>query len=298
MDDVRAVMDAAGSERAALLGLSEGGPMSILFAATYPERTHRWSCAATFATGTLDPDENPAGRRWIAEYDRDHGAEPRTGAKGARSRSSRRAHASEHGCGSDAASSSARPQVRRWRACCSRCSPRSTSGTCCPASACRRWCSTAKSEFIPVESARYLAEHIPGARLVELPGADHIPFYGDMRTATPRRSRSSSPARATRRQPDRVLATVLFTDIVGSTERAARARRRALARAARRATTQLVRAAARRVPRPRGQDDGRRLPRHLRRARARDPLCAGDRATRCDRSTSRCAPACTPASAR
>ena len=39
MDDVRAVMDAAGSERAALFGLSEGGPMSILFAATYPERT-------------------------------------------------------------------------------------------------------------------------------------------------------------------------------------------------------------------------------------------------------------------
>ena len=39
MDDVRAVMDAAGSERAALLGVSEGGPMSVLFAATYPERT-------------------------------------------------------------------------------------------------------------------------------------------------------------------------------------------------------------------------------------------------------------------
>ena len=41
MDDVRAVMDAAGIERAALLGVSEGGPMSVLFAATYPERTQR-----------------------------------------------------------------------------------------------------------------------------------------------------------------------------------------------------------------------------------------------------------------
>ena len=64
MDDVRAVMDAAGSERAALLGLSEGGPMSILFAATYPERTHSLVLCGTFATGILDPDEYPAGQRW------------------------------------------------------------------------------------------------------------------------------------------------------------------------------------------------------------------------------------------
>ncbi len=70
MDDVRAVMDAAGSERAALLGLSEGGPMSILFAATYPERTHSLVLCGTFATGTLDPDENPAGQKWIDEFKR------------------------------------------------------------------------------------------------------------------------------------------------------------------------------------------------------------------------------------
>ena len=70
MDDVRAVMDAAGSERAALFGLSEGGPMSVLFAATYPERTRALILCGTFATGTLDPDDNPAGQRWVDEFQR------------------------------------------------------------------------------------------------------------------------------------------------------------------------------------------------------------------------------------
>ena len=67
MDDVRAVMDAAGSERAALFGLSEGGAMSVLFAATYPERTRALVLCGTFPTGTLDPDDNPGGQRWVDE---------------------------------------------------------------------------------------------------------------------------------------------------------------------------------------------------------------------------------------
>src|SRR5947209_15960525 len=65
MDDVRAVMDAAGSERAALFGLSEGGPMGILFAATYPERTQALILCGTYPTATLDPDDNPGGQRWV-----------------------------------------------------------------------------------------------------------------------------------------------------------------------------------------------------------------------------------------
>ena len=52
MEDVRAVMDAAGSERAALLGISEGVPMSILFAATYPSASWRWSAAEAMARST------------------------------------------------------------------------------------------------------------------------------------------------------------------------------------------------------------------------------------------------------
>src|SRR5438876_12349886 len=70
MDDVRAVMDAAGSERAALLGLSEGGAMSALFATTYPERTRAPILCGTYATGSLDADDNPAGQRWPDNYAR------------------------------------------------------------------------------------------------------------------------------------------------------------------------------------------------------------------------------------
>ncbi len=86
MDDVRAVMDAAGSERAALFGLSEGGPMSVLFAATYPERTRALVLCGTFPTGIPDPDEHPSGQRWVdaiqsaraaAEHWGEGGAPPR-----------------------------------------------------------------------------------------------------------------------------------------------------------------------------------------------------------------------------
>jgi pimeloyl-ACP methyl ester carboxylesterase len=63
MDAVRAVMEAAGSERAALLGLSEGGPMSALFAVSYPERTAAVIMCGTFACGHPDPSE-PGAERW------------------------------------------------------------------------------------------------------------------------------------------------------------------------------------------------------------------------------------------
>ena len=56
MDDVRAVMDAVGSQRAALLGVSEGGPMSVLFAATYPERTTALVLYGSYARRSWAPD--------------------------------------------------------------------------------------------------------------------------------------------------------------------------------------------------------------------------------------------------
>ena len=72
---------------------------------------------------------------------------------------------------------------------------------------------------LPVEGARYLAERIRGARLVELPGADHLPFVGDQDAIL---DEVEEFLTGVRRGPeiDRVLATVMFTDIVGSTERA------------------------------------------------------------------------------
>jgi class 3 adenylate cyclase len=75
-------------------------------------------------------------------------------------------------------------------------------------------------EFIPVECGRYLAEHIPGARMVVLPGMDHIPFYGDAQGYAEEIEEFLTGARHAP-PPDRILATVMFTDIVGSTETAA-----------------------------------------------------------------------------
>jgi pimeloyl-ACP methyl ester carboxylesterase len=64
-DDLRAVMDAAGCERVALFGFSEGGPISVLFAATYPERVRTLVLYGTFATGLLEDDGSPGRAKWI-----------------------------------------------------------------------------------------------------------------------------------------------------------------------------------------------------------------------------------------
>jgi pimeloyl-ACP methyl ester carboxylesterase len=64
-DDLRAVLDAAGSDRAALFGLSEGGPISVLFAASYPDRVRALVIYATFACGEVDNDESPSRTKWI-----------------------------------------------------------------------------------------------------------------------------------------------------------------------------------------------------------------------------------------
>jgi class 3 adenylate cyclase len=72
---------------------------------------------------------------------------------------------------------------------------------------------------VPVEASRYMAEHIPGAKLVELPGIDHLPFTDNAEQVL-REIRSFLGELPTEAESDRVLATVVFTDIVGSTEQA------------------------------------------------------------------------------
>ena len=152
--------------------------------------------------------------------------------------------------------------------------------------------------IVPSSNARYLAANIPGARFVELPGSLHILWAGGGGGADHRRDRGVSDRRAgVSREPDRVLATVLFTDIVGSTRTRGPARRPPLARAAG-AHHALVRHAARALPRPRDRHRRRRLPRAASTARRARSAARGDRATPSARSASRCAPACTPASAR
>jgi pimeloyl-ACP methyl ester carboxylesterase/class 3 adenylate cyclase len=219
MDDVRAVMDAAGSERAALFGLSEGGPMSILFAATYPERTHSLVLCGTFATGTLDPDAHPGGQRWVEQYHRivslsEHWGEGRTLAMFAPSATSEQ---DRIGRGVFERSAASPFMVRMLFEMLAETDVRDLLPSIrVPTLVLHR-----EEEFIPVEDARYLAEHIPEARLVVLPGADHIPFYGDADGYAEEIEEFLTGARHAP-PPDRVLTTVMFTDICGSTERAAR----------------------------------------------------------------------------
>jgi pimeloyl-ACP methyl ester carboxylesterase len=65
-DDLYAVLDAVGSERAALFGLSMGGPLSVMFAASYPERASALVLYGTYATGSIKDDGTPERQRWIA----------------------------------------------------------------------------------------------------------------------------------------------------------------------------------------------------------------------------------------
>jgi class 3 adenylate cyclase len=219
MDDVRAVMDAAGSERAALLGMSEGGPMCILFAATYPDRT-----AALVTCGTY------ARRRWSQDYPWAPTDEERQGFY----------EAIEHRWGEElgldtlAPSRLDDPVLKRWLEAYIR---RSASPSAALALARMNTEVDVRdvltSVRVPalimhregdrdaqVDEGRYIADRIPGARFVELHGDDHLPWLGDQDELLDEAEEFLTGVRPIP-QPDRVLATVLFTDIVGSTEIAA-----------------------------------------------------------------------------
>jgi pimeloyl-ACP methyl ester carboxylesterase/class 3 adenylate cyclase len=219
MDDIGAVLDAVRSERAALFGGAEGGPMCALYAATFPERTSALVLGASYARRTWAPDypwglDADAQRRILDGY------EDRWGRPGFGSRSL-------------APSLVGDKRFQDWYAQAQR-----FAGT--PASA-RTWFEVTMEidvrgilpairvptlvihrtgdRVIPVESGRYLAEHIPDARYVEVPGDDHLPFVGNIDSIVDEIEEFLTGSRRAR-EPDRVLATVLFTDIVASTERA------------------------------------------------------------------------------
>jgi len=220
MDDVRAVMDAVGSQRAALVGISEGGPMSLLFAATYPERTSALVLYGSYARRAWAPDHE-AGRteqEWRAMID--------TIEKGW-----------GEGGGLDdlwGPSAAGDERYQQWAATYRRLAASPGAAVAVmqmnkeidvrpilpavrvPTLVVHR----AGDRVVRTEQARYLAEHVPGARLVELPGIDHTPWVGDADAILDEIEEFLTGTRH-EAEVDRVLATVLFTDIVGSTERAA-----------------------------------------------------------------------------
>ena len=217
MDDIRAVMDAVGSERAALLGFSEGAALSALFAASHPERVtglilydsvvvgpmvadaldRRYEAHALTIRGTIDRWGEGETMLWIAPSLADSGL------------------------------------LRRFWGMFER-------GSMSPGMALSLWEVIQREDVrdvlpsitvptlvlhhadspIPASQGRLMAELIPGARYVELPGQDHLPGAGDPEAIAGEVEEFLTGTRAGGR-PDRVLATVLFTDIVDSTRRAA-----------------------------------------------------------------------------
>lgn len=220
MDDVRAVMDAAGSRRAALFGISEGAAMCALFAATYPERT-----AALVIYGGY------ARRQWDPEYPWAPTPEERQ----------EFFTAIERGWGGAvdldilAPSAAGDEAFRTWWAAYLR---RSASPGAALALARMNTEIDIRSILpairvptlimhrtgdldIDVGGARYLAEQIPGARYVELPGVDHLVFVGDQEAILREVELFLTGALPTP-EPDRVLVTFLITGIVGAAATAVR----------------------------------------------------------------------------
>ena len=218
MDDLRAVMDAAGSERAAIIGYSEGGPMSVLFATAYPERVSALVLAATTARFYPTPGY-PCGEGTGQLIDRFRRIISESWGQG---------NSVELFLPSLAHSKSARANIARWERLAASPGGMSAYLTLAPGIDVRDLLPAVRlptlviyrSDDIICDAchARYLAEHIPGARLVEHSGGSHI-LWAD---AGPLADDIEAFLTGNKSDPDvdRVLTTVLFTDIVGSTERA------------------------------------------------------------------------------
>lgn len=215
MDDVRAVMDAVGSERAALFGISEGGPMSLLFAATYPERASALVLYGSYARHPTVTAETIEGH--VEILDRTWGtggytarfttpsiaaneAARRMAARVERQSASPSAVAAIMRMNSDIDARQILPTVRT------------------PTLVLHRLGDTR----ITVDAGQYIADHVPGAKLVTLPGSDHG-FWTDREIVDRIVDETEEFLTGSRSEAeaDRVLATVLFTDIVDSTKRAA-----------------------------------------------------------------------------
>jgi len=220
MDDVRAVMDAAGSERAALFGYSEGGPMCTLFAATYPERTAALVIFGGYVRWIRDEDFPWAPTREEHEQlfgfiEAMWGEVSPVAAPFAPSMDGDMDFA-ERAARSDRMASSPGAAVALYRMNIE-VDVRSILGSVSvPTLILHR----SGDQLLPVEQGRYLAAHISGAKLVELPGDDHLPMFGDVGGVLDEIEEFLTGERGAA-SADRVLATVLFTDIVKSTEQLA-----------------------------------------------------------------------------
>ncbi len=219
MDDVRAALDAAGWERAVIWGVSEGGPMAMMFAATYPDRVPALLLYGTYARFSRAEDyphgiPPKANEKWLGSIESTWGT-------GELSRSFAPSRAA------DPAEMRILAQLERL--------------AMSPGTARKLFTLTTQIDVrhvlpairvptlilhrvqdqpVNVGHARYLAERIVGAKYVELPGQDHMPFMGDMDALLGEVREFLTGERAAP-EMDRILTTILFCDIVDSTRRAA-----------------------------------------------------------------------------
>jgi class 3 adenylate cyclase len=218
MDDVRAVMDAVGSEQAAVLGWFEASPMCALFAATFPERTRalvlggamaKWACDDDFPWG---PD--PEILKVLTDSIEDAWGQAAT-------------------LGMHSPTAAADPEFLAWW----KRYERMSASPGAAAALLRMNAEIDAREVLPairvptlvvhrrneptisIEGARWVADHIPGARFAVVPGHDALPYAGEFDPLVDEIQEFLTGVRAGP-PSDRVLATVLFTDIVDSTKRA------------------------------------------------------------------------------
>ena len=216
MDDVRAVMDAVGSERALVIGISEGGPMAALFAATYPRRTAGLVLMGAYARRLWAPDYTigrrpeeiwssnvppedwglPAARRFVDER-----APSLAGDEDAYQwYASYLVRGASPGAVAQLARMNAEIDVRHVL----------------PSIHVPTLVLYREREYLR-EDARYMGERIPAARVVELPGADHLPWEGEQDAVLDEVERFVGDLDSTP-EPERVLATVLVVEADGTQE--------------------------------------------------------------------------------
>jgi pimeloyl-ACP methyl ester carboxylesterase len=219
MDDVIAVLDAAGSERAAVMGHSEGGNLAVLYAATHPERVIALVTTGIFAYRKWAPDypwaEKPEERERYIE-----GLEGNWGADGDIHRIAPSAAADPaftHRLAAYFRQSASPGDAAALLRMNTEIDIRAVLPTISVPTLVIHRTGDLDSK---VEEGRWIASQIPGAKLVELPGHDHLPWVGDQDSVLDEVERFLTGGLAPA-EPDRILATILVTDIVASTERAA-----------------------------------------------------------------------------
>jgi pimeloyl-ACP methyl ester carboxylesterase/class 3 adenylate cyclase len=235
--EIEAVMDAVGFENPVVFGMSEGGTAAIVFAATRPERTRALILAGTVMfsvyAGWDDMDRDPAEirARFLAELGVDY--TPST-EQLARVQKFGRAVLSRWGSGealrcSQPSARSIRQLGMLERMCASPGMARATAEAVfridvrpiLPTITAPTLVIHARDDLIPVQGGRYVADHIPGAQWLEVDGTDHVPWFTDPDRILTGIEEFLTGSHAAPSQSHRALRTLLFTDMVASTEHAA-----------------------------------------------------------------------------